>query len=289
MTTISKLNETEHKLYELLQENTGRVLVDSGGAYGRHWERNRGVDFAAQPEGELTVYVRKETEHLFGQVDICATLNVFHFLRERVAYNRALDEQFREYVEKKDLHLDYHAGIDFATSIGGMGIYRDGEPFVTNTYNGEDLLSQIIQFVYWTDEDNGDAHILLQIHGGCDSRWGYTDPVAFDVTDYEGLSIFDNAQATIYCDDCGKHWDTEDGYRWYEENHRQPELGTYPATVDRDEIDYPEKQDPAQRTFPIELSERPQPCAGIVWVDNDRQPHCPYCGGLLKLVPWPAG
>ncbi len=115
------------------------------------------------------------------------------------------------------LRLELPSAESFVGTLDGAGgIYREGEPFTANTYNGEDFLSRVIQYVYWSDDD-GDAHVMLQIHGGCDARGGYTAPVAFDVADYDGTSIFDNARATIYCDDCGKHWDTDNGCSWYPE------------------------------------------------------------------------
>lgn len=36
-----KLTSTERVLIAMLTENTGRHMLDSGGAYGRNWERNR--------------------------------------------------------------------------------------------------------------------------------------------------------------------------------------------------------------------------------------------------------
>lgn len=33
--------KTKHLIYEMLTENTGRHMLDSGGAYGRNWERNQ--------------------------------------------------------------------------------------------------------------------------------------------------------------------------------------------------------------------------------------------------------
>ena len=155
-----------------------------------------------------------------------------------------------------------------------------------NTYNGEDFLSQIIQYVYWTEEDG--AHVMLQIHGGCDARGGYTDPVAFDVVDYDGTAIFDNARASIYCDDCGKHWDADDGCHGapdgcYGQGYTQ--LNEYPATDKRP--DYPDPVNPDQLTlFEDELK---TPDVGVIWVDDDRNGHCPHCGGILNLAPWPAG
>ena len=47
-----------------------------------------------------------------------------------------------------------------------------------------------------------------------------------------------------------------------------------------------------QQLLPVDLPERTaehEPCAGVVWVDDERNGHCPYCGGLLHIAPWPAG
>jgi hypothetical protein len=109
------------------------------------------------------------------------------------------------------------------------------------------------------------------------------------VADYDGTSIFDNARATIYCDDCGKHWDSDDGCHWLPDGcsgQGRTELQDYSATDEKPQ--YPEVFDPAQQLLPIDLPERPEPCAGVVWVDEDRNGHCPYCGGLLHVAPWPA-
>lgn len=278
MTTM-QIDATADKLAEMLQENTGRSILDSGDHYGRNWQRNQGADFEKQPEERLEVWNSK------GRLDICPALSVYHWLKERLEYNPELDERYRQYVEDEALRLDIQSAEVFVESIDGKGLYGDDSgPFTVNTYNGEDLLSQIIQFVYWTDDD-GDAHVMLQIHGGCDARGGYTTPVAFDVADSDGTGIFDNARASIYCNDCGKYWDTDEGCYWRADGGQ--DLTDYPATDDRP--DYPEKQDPVQRTLPIDLPERPEPCAGVVWVDDDHNGHCPYCGGLLHVAPWPAG
>jgi len=282
-TQTDTTDTTADKLAEMLTENTGRSFLDSGDHYGRNWEHNQGADFEAQPEGRLEVWQRD------GELDILPTVNVYHFLKDRLEYNPELDARYREYVERESLRHDLPSAESFVNRLeGAAGIYGDGEPLTVNTYNGEDLLSQILQYVYWSDDDG--AHVMLQIHGGCDARGGYTTPVAFDVADYDGTSILDNARASIYCDDCGKHWGTDDSCHWYPDGccgRGHTELQNYPATDQRP--DYPERPNPAQRTLPIDLPERPEPCAGVVWVDDNRNGHCPYCGGLLHIAPWPCG
>ena len=144
------------------------------------------------------------------------------------------------------------------------------------------MLSQIIQYVYWTDDDG--AHVLLQIHGGCDARGGYTYPVAFDVADYDGTAIFDNARGSIFCEECGKHWDADDGCHWAPDGcYGRDYLEDYPATEDRPE--YPAPINPDQ--LALFDDERKTPDVGVVWVDDDHKAHCPHCGGILNLAPWP--
>lgn len=44
---------TKEVILSQLQENTGRHMLDSGGAYGRSWERNQGKtwdDFTKNPD-----------------------------------------------------------------------------------------------------------------------------------------------------------------------------------------------------------------------------------------------
>ena len=262
--------DTQDKLAELLTENTGSHFLDSGGHYGRHWERNQGRDFAAEPEGNL------EFCNHNGVLEIGPTLSVYHFLKTRLEFNPDLDRRYRAYVEQEDEDLGISSAESFAESIDGQGVYGDGSPMTVNT--GEDLLSQTLQYVYWTDDDG--AHVLLQIHGGCDIRGGYTDPVAFDVDG--DTSIFDNARASIYCDGCEKRWDLDGSY-WapdgcYGKGFTQ--LQDYPATDERPE--YPEPPDPSQRTL-FDVPDRSDPCADVVWVDGHNG-HCPYCGGLLHVA-----
>lgn len=274
-------DKTADKLTKMLQEDTGRSLLDSGDCYGRHWERNQGADFEKQPKSQL------EFGHQDGKLDILPTVNVYHFLKDRLEYNSELDKRYREYVEQEALRLDLRSAESFVNTLDGKGLYGDDSgPLTVNTYNGEDLLSQIIQFVYWT-AGAGNAHVILQIHGGYDTQGGYTMPVAFDVTDSSGTSIFDNACASIYCDDCGKYWDADNGCHWLAEGCSGQELQDYPATDERP--DYPKRPDPAQLTLLIDLPERLEPFTGVVWVDDDHNGHCPYCGGLLHVAPWPAG
>lgn len=265
---IQTPTETERVLIEMLKEDTGRHMLDSGGTYGRNWESNEGKDFLAEDAAELS----------FKWESIGLTFNIFHWLGERLEYNKELDEQFLNFAATgENEHTPWlplmeqfvEEEIDDAA-----GIHGEGNPTTCNSYNSENLLSQTIQFVYWTDEDG--PHILLQIHGGCDVRGGYTRARAFDLEEYE---IFSFSDGSIWCsnkEDCGLHWYTDDAYHWYAEmavgSCEGRQLETYDL-VDHDKVDYTDDSGM--------LIVKPKKGRGYVFVDEDGNGHCPCCGGKL--------
>lgn len=215
---------TKEVLREMLTENTGRALCDSGDAYGRHWQRNQGRDFEADPPTDLhfDVYGDREPE-------LSLTHSVYHWLAAKLTFNQDLDDLFNWWIKHAQADKDTPWLATAEEFVGWLGknecpcqkselpngrpcdecqrreefiggdvggIYGDGDPVVINTYNGEDLLSQTIQYVYFEVEGQG-GYVLLQIHGGCDARGGYTKPRAFEVN--EELGIMDNARAYLSC------------------------------------------------------------------------------------------
>jgi len=208
-------------IQEMLTENTGRHMLDSGGAYGRNWERNQGRDFEAEPATTLDVTWNREGEAF----DPCVTHNVYHWLNERVTFDPDMNARWLAYLEENNADADSFAAMEeFAESLDATGIYGDGSPMTVNTYNGESSLSQILQFTYF--EVDGDVYVLLQIHGGCDARGGYTDAKAFRADE----NLFDYAQASIYADGEGSfdqlpYWYSDDGWNWYCEGAVAPHAG----------------------------------------------------------------
>jgi len=56
-------NPVEKKIAEMLTENTGVHMMDSGGIDGRHWQQNRKiVDFRTRPEIQIETYVDEPLE-----------------------------------------------------------------------------------------------------------------------------------------------------------------------------------------------------------------------------------
>src|SRR3990167_84685 len=67
----------EQVIFEMLTENTGSHMLDSGGAYGRQWQRNSKLklaDFKKRPQDTLEI-CRK-----YGSDEFSPTVDVFHKL-----------------------------------------------------------------------------------------------------------------------------------------------------------------------------------------------------------------
>lgn len=300
---------TAQVLHDMLTENTGTHMLDSGGSCGRAWQRNQGRAFENEPEVSL--------DASWGYLDI--TLNLYHWLKNRLEYNEALDQRFVAFAtsEAMDRESWFTCADEFIELLKteaeemGMpigGIYGDGDPLTVNTYNHESLLSQVIQYTYWEDEDGG--HVLLQIHGGADVRGGYTRPTAFDVTEEMGeMAFFDDGRATVYCTDVNAvrdqmvipgvngtgcapgHWD-KDLKRWVTEpNAREFDDGScgaqwencngYWENSENTDVDMRECKI-VKYDEELEDGSEPKPGDGYIFVDEDGVPHCPDCGSPLK-------
>lgn len=205
-----ELNETQRVILAMLRENTGRHFLDSGGAYGRSWERNQTRDLVNAPAStlEARVYTHRDTDETTPELSV--THSVFHWLSDRLEYAPELDAVFQRFADwptRTDegclLIMRQFADLvckhEARAGNDAGGLYKDGPPRIVNTYNGEDLLSQTIQYCYLDTDTYGEI-VILQIHGGCDVRGGYTRPRVFVGNGHSDLAILDNARASIYCE-----------------------------------------------------------------------------------------
>lgn len=238
----------------------------------------------------LEAYINKD-----GTLEICAEIDTEDFLRDRIEPNESLNVQFYDYCEVLGLDRDINSAEQFAKSLDGKGIYGDDSgPATINTYNNECLLSDILQYVYWEDE-NKDAHILLQIHNGGDVRRNYPPPKAYDIVG-DITCIFDNARGVIFCNDCNLAWYTENAHDWNQDDSDGENLRDYQASKDKPK--YHSKPDPNQKSltrdwkaklteYDFQFDPETRKDSEVVWVDKDKRPHCPFCGGLLKIESFP--
>lgn len=199
--TTTTANRTAQKLAEMFTANTGKHFLDSGGAYGRNWERNQGMtaeEFLSAPSATW------ERDYGF-------TLSSFHYCYNRLKYSKTAEVLTRlmhvwelsDYDNRNLYSLDDQEA--YLQHLGATGIYG------YNTYNGEENLSQTLQFMQF--ELFGTGFILLQVHGGCDVRGGYTLPVIFEsATDYFGAGV---DECSLYCESCEVSGASYDLSTWY--------------------------------------------------------------------------
>ena len=178
---------TARVVFNMMTESTGASLLDSGEYYGRKWQSNRKNGFDTAPNAWPSF------DH-DGKIDgIC--VNTFALLCDYLDYDDALQKRFMCWCARTDPDNQkawLESMEEFADSV-------DSEYGVCNTCNDEHSLMDVVQFVRFTDED-GETGILLQYHGGCDLRGGYTRPRAFRVNDMDCfLSAMDSASAGCRC------------------------------------------------------------------------------------------
>ena len=165
---------TEKIIYKMLTENTGEHFLDSGGAYGRHWQRNQ--------KKSLNDF-KKEDYITYDKYD-CIYKSLFHHLNESLTYNSKLTNKLNNWIKKDKYHYadnpdgrcnDRQSVEEFMSEF----IYPDKKIYSNYTYNEDNVLSQDIQFIY--SEIYETDIIALSIHNGCDARGGLTDYKIFNV------------------------------------------------------------------------------------------------------------
>lgn len=251
-----------------LTTNTGTHFLDSGGAYGRHWEENQDDPPWEQPAWNV--------DHGF------VTNNVYHYMDRHLDRNRAcvaLEAALHAYSFSDDRKRDpwLRCQEEFAESLLSgnvtasilrtlglpdvfiedvLGVQAElrseraaaNEPATINTYNGEfHGLSQVLQ---GTNLGGPYAdYVFLQVHQGADVRGGYTGPRVYEVWDcwipgelsfYCEQCEWTDAESCIYGSDDLLYQRTVDPFEleeegWIEEGDE--ELPALSAAYDADQID----------------------------------------------------
>lgn len=173
----SKIQEL---VYSMLTERTAHHLTDSGGIYGRAYERNRKKtieDFIAEPDESYVFDAER------GELE--RTVSVFQYLTRY-----ELDDVCERFNELNTDPPDWDADCNaYGVSVAAWDSLKEYEPDIErvwNTYNEDSDLSQILKganlrlFV----DGQSEEYLLIQVHGGCDARSGYTDAKLFKVPDW---------------------------------------------------------------------------------------------------------
>lgn len=175
-TAATTTNRVEKLIYKMFTESTGAHILDSGGIYGRHWEKNQKLSFKEAmklPDVTHEIYEYKD-----GKCELNVTVNVFKYL---ISCNLELDEICDKFnaIQKKSNDWDaeefYGVSKKAEEYLKTLDVNVESE---WNTYNDSvQYLSQVLQGSYI--EIDQERYVLLQIHQGCDVRGGYTDAKLF--------------------------------------------------------------------------------------------------------------
>lgn len=170
MTTIT---DTQRIVYQMMTENTGIHMMDSGGATGRMWQRNQKhtiEDFIEQPKARLDEWG--------------GDISIFHFFSEFLEHDAEMQKKIEDVAEL--LPHESWFGIREAFIADLLeppdSLYPSGWTFENtyNTYNDPDSihLSQTFEGSDLVDP-GGRRLLLIMLHNGADVRGGYTKPYAF--------------------------------------------------------------------------------------------------------------
>jgi hypothetical protein len=275
-----RTNRMCKEIVEMMKENTGVHMMDSGGAYGRNWERNQDFSFATTKEAELSI----------SSYGIEVTINVAHWLKDNFAYPEAINKIYKAFCENsEDNHLADMG--KFVYMLQGL-TDCDIEWFSENSYNRDSLLSQVIQYIAFevneemaeklsakyseviSEEATPGYYALISLHNGCDVRGGYTRARIFQME--ELYDIYRDDSYTIQCDapyvthpDLFEDHDTPISrpHVWYGQ--------LYDMESDEDGILDLNK---------YEISDNPDNRGkGIIYYDEDDVGYCPICGAKLNI------
>lgn len=289
-----KATLTQRVLVHMLRENTGASILDSGGTSGRAWQQNQLVDFFARPRATATFRAYTYGDRPM-KLEIDFTLDVFHFLSNAADYDRAMTRAYNKFAALPENADDCHLGLmeAFPEWIGERRGVDVEKRFTDNSYNCDNFLSQIIQYV--TFEYDGRVYALVQIHGGADARGGYTAPKAFLLNDeyelsdyYRGMIAPNHAEVMAYQEaalaaihaqpalfpqlDAEKRYDVDQAGRdvyW--------DLGSCESNGEACE---------ALDSYPvIEVETREEWRAGVICVLSDGTALCPVTGARLEAHP----
>lgn len=237
------ISELEKQLLDMYLENTGRYLTDSGGAYGRGWEiaRKAGIeairnrpDFKPEIWSNDDFYFTANTyNYLLNHLDTDDTSDMLNkilkdFSEKSELYGMRLMEAFQEHLEMiNEWNQDYDTSIYEMIGTEQNDLWDDHETkqyifnieSTVNTYNYDNTLDKILQYCFMQSENEtyGSDYIMLQLHGGCDARGGYTEPKIFCLQDSD-MFIISQADLHLYGVDKKESFymsSDDSGYHWY--------------------------------------------------------------------------
>lgn len=205
-----ELTRTQQVIESQLLENTGKSLLDSGGAYGRHYERNQktGINF--------------DSDLIIDQFNVIIPIQVF--MDTMLDYTNICEELENKFKEAGiDLYYTNRDKISDFLELLGVEYDRYSRAEWSNTYNWDNDLSQDLQFHLFSYE--GSTYAIIETHNGCDIRGGYSDGRIYEVKDYDHFLLGQIIEVTNPEEPDGNPFESlyqayEAGMAWNEETER---------------------------------------------------------------------
>lgn len=171
----SELDALTITFRKAVRENTGRHMLDSGGAYGRGHER----ELIADDSPVLRIDVSPNYDGTATDLDVAIETGAW--LDHNYEIDRNLQRQWQDWdADHEDLNW-FESGEQFATEVLGMKQMAHD-----NIYNHENDLTQVFVWaifakpdisIDWFYADEDDTITIFYMHTGCDVRGGYGRPI----------------------------------------------------------------------------------------------------------------
>lgn len=176
-----EMDITTQKLIEMFTESTGRNILDSGDAYGRHWQKNQKIPV------EKWMKIPYMKIGFYRGFDI--TISTFNILNNWLEYSDKMTKKFYKWLDKQSDDEYCNSTHTFEKWIGEHENEHSNWKLETLglTYNEEDFLTQGFQYATFRDE-NDTEYTIISIHNGCDIRGGYTCAKVF-LSDIESILV----------------------------------------------------------------------------------------------------
>lgn len=156
-------------------------MLDSGGAYGRHWEK------PPLPSGELPNIRNWDPE-------CSATIELAAYLEGNYEILTGVHEAFEKWLTDESATDERGSMSWFETVPAFLSQYVDPDHgkyadagLRNNVYNEENDFSQVFVYEVWSPEEDGPNRdpiynhnneiVVIFIHTGCDVRGGYSAPL----------------------------------------------------------------------------------------------------------------
>ena len=193
MDQVTQTLTTEQVIISQLTENCGTHFLDSGGIFGRNWQRNQGRDFAKEPSSRAEWDAWRKEGAEYGKLELCATISLYHWMVHNLEFDPEQQAKLDELAEEMPNESWLGLADEFANRYGG----KDSNCY--NTYNTPDTvdLSQVLQYhTLFLDEDNeyDPSHVVICVHGGADVRGGYSSPRVYKLKHDESYHMLDTAR-----------------------------------------------------------------------------------------------